>query len=122
MPHAPRGAGPASLATPPSASSGAPPPPSSRRRAVRRTRRVDAGAFAKVYGGTQVEKELKKAHARGAVIGVTHACSAVLCDRAGTETGFGLLPGFAFGTQRQIDAAMKNNPTCVGLRIPDGAG
>jgi hypothetical protein len=54
------------------------------------------------YRGTEVEKELKKLHARGGVVG------------GNAVSDFGFLPGFANGA--------ATSQGIVGLRIPDGAG
>ena len=64
-----------------------------------------------------MEKELKKAHARGVVIGAATDGAALLGDRG----GLGLLPGFAFGTSKQTEAVLRANPACVGLSFGDGA-
>ncbi|QJW96876.1 cyanophycinase [Frigoriglobus tundricola] len=77
----------------------------------------DAERFGKVYAGTAVEKELKKLHARGRVVGAAAPLSAWLGDRA----GLALLPGFAIGTQKQTDAVLKNHPACVGLSFGSDA-
>ncbi len=77
----------------------------------------DAEQFGKVYAGTAVETELKKLHARGAVVGTAAPLSAWLGDRA----GLAFLPDFAIGTQKQTDAALKTHPARVGLSFGSDA-
>ncbi len=80
------------------------------------------------YRGTLFEKELKKLHARGGVIGAAGGGNSAMgtLTFAGGEPkptdGFGLLPGFLIERKDQIVGALADNPTHVGLRIPDGSG
>jgi cyanophycinase len=64
--------------------------------------------FRTLYSGTPVEEELKKAHARGAVVGAAGPA-------AGLIGGFGLLPGYAVGPRQEVNAALKEKPTRVGF-------
>jgi cyanophycinase len=76
---------------------------------------ADAANFTKVYAGTAVEKELKKAHARGAVVGAAGACAELFGN-------FDLLPGYAVGSRKVVDAALKENPTRVGFALGEKSG
>ena len=79
------------------------------------------------YRGTLFEKELKKLHARGGVIGGTGGGSSVMGSLvfAGGEekptVGFGLLSGFVIERKDMLEGAVKDNPGFVGLRLPNGA-
>lgn len=87
------------------------------------------------YKGTLVEKELRKLHARGGVIGGTSAGAAVLSDPmitggtspARTGPGIGLLPGFlidqhfvARKRQQRLSGVIAAHPNLVGLGIDEG--
>ncbi len=80
------------------------------------------------YRGTLFEKELKKLHARGGLIGAAgggNSALGTLAFAGGAEkpvAGFGLLPGYLIERKDQIVGAIANNPAHVGVRIPDGAG
>jgi cyanophycinase len=79
------------------------------------------------YRGTLVEKELKKLHARGGVIGSAASGSAVVGSlaHAGAEQklveAFGLLPGFVLDPKSRLSDTIASHPAHVGLRIPEGA-
>lgn len=84
------------------------------------------------YHGTLVEKELKKLHARGGLIGGTGTGAVVLGDlandrvKAGGPTGWslGLLPGFLIydrGDVELLAAEIAANPAKVGLMIDPAA-
>jgi cyanophycinase len=87
------------------------------------------------YRGTLVEKELKKLHARGGVIGGTSAGAAIqgdLMGDGGTDTaktaeGLGYLPGYAIDqhfANRRVDRLQRviaANPSWVGLGLEDGS-
>jgi cyanophycinase len=79
------------------------------------------------YRGTLFERELKKLHARGGVIGGAGGGAAVMGSLvfAGGEdkpvAGFGLLPGFLIERKEHLEGAIADNPAHVGLRLPDGA-
>jgi cyanophycinase len=80
------------------------------------------------YRGTLVEKELRKLHARGGVIGCATSGSALVgtMARAGAEQkwveAFGLLPGFLLDRKDHLSDTIASHPAHVGLVIPDGAG
>jgi cyanophycinase len=80
------------------------------------------------YRGTLVEKELRKLHARGGVIGCSASGSAIVGSmaRAGAEQklveALGLLPGFILDRKDRLSDSIANHPAHVGLLIPDGAG
>jgi cyanophycinase len=95
----------------------------------------DQSRLTAAYRGTLVEKELRKLHARGGVVGGTSAGAAVLSDpmiTGGTDTartgpGFGLLPGFvidqhfvARNRQKRLAGVVAANPGFVGLGIDEG--
>lgn len=95
----------------------------------------DQSRLTEAYKGTLVEKELRKLHARGGVIGGTSAGAAVLSDlmitggkdTARTGPGFGLLPGFvvdqhfvARSRQKRLAGVVAANPGYVGLGIDEG--
>jgi len=95
----------------------------------------DQNRLTATYRGTLVEKELKKLHARGAVIGGTSAGAAVMTDlmiAGGTDTaktadGFGFLPGFVTDQhfvsrkrQTRLEAVISANPTRIGLGLDEG--
>ena len=87
------------------------------------------------YRGTLVEKELKKLHARGGVIGGTSAGAAVMSDlmiEGGTDTartgpGLGFLPGIvidqhfvARNREERLRGVIAANPAYVGIGIDEG--
>jgi cyanophycinase len=80
------------------------------------------------YRGTLFEKELKKLHARGGVIGAAGGGNSAMGGLAFAggdpkpTTGFGLLSGYLIERKDHILGALADNPSYVGLRIPDGAG
>ena len=74
---------------------------------------TDAEPFAKVYGGTPVEAELKKLHARGGAIGGSAGAPA-LAD-------LGILPGFVTGTG-DLKAAVAKRPGSVGFTFAEDSG
>ena len=80
------------------------------------------------YRGTLFEKELKKLHARGGVIGSAAGGAGMIgaVAFAGGEEkpveAFGLLPGFIIDPKERLSATIAEWTTYVGLRIPDGAG
>jgi cyanophycinase len=95
----------------------------------------DQVKIATAYRGTLVEKELKKLHARGGVIGGTSAGAAILSDlmiEGGTDTaktgeGLGLLPGFVIDQhftarhrEKRLEDVIAANPAWVGLGIDEG--
>jgi cyanophycinase len=86
------------------------------------------------YRGTLVEKELKKLHARGGVIGGTSAGAAIMSDvmitggsdTAKLGTGFGFLPGFivdqhftACRRDKRLHGAVAAHPQYVGLGLDE---
>lgn len=77
------------------------------------------------YRGTRVEKELKKLHARGGVIGGVgggdEALGSLLIE-LGEEpvAGFDLLPGYIIG--EKLTKVIAARPVYVGLFVPDEAG
>jgi cyanophycinase len=71
--------------------------------------------FRTLYAGTPVEEGLKKAHARGAVVGAAGPAVELI-------GGFGLLPGYAIGSRKQVDAALKGEPTRVGFALGEKSG
>src|SRR5205823_6671084 len=79
------------------------------------------------YRGTLVEKELRKLHERGGVIGGAGGGAQVtgsLVFAGGEEkpvAGFGLLPGFLVERKEHLEGAIADNPAYLGLRLPDGA-
>jgi cyanophycinase len=79
------------------------------------------------YRGTLFEKELKKFHARGGVIGGAGGGSSVMGSLvfAGGEekptNGFGLLSGFLIERKEMLENAVKVNAGFVGLRLPNEA-
>jgi cyanophycinase len=94
----------------------------------------DQAKIAAAYRGTRVEKELKKLHARGGVIGGTSAGAAILSDlmiEGGTDTaktgeGFGFLPGYAIDQhftarkrEKRLEGVIAANPAWVGLGIDE---
>ncbi len=95
----------------------------------------DQTKIAAAYRGTLVEKELKKLHERGAVIGGTSAGAAIMSDlmiASGTDTaktgpGLGFLPGFvvdqhflARKRQKRLEGVIAENPAYIGLGIDEG--
>ena len=91
--------------------------------------------IAEAYRGTLVEKELKKLHARGGVIGGTSAGAAVMSDpmiesgkdTAKTGPGLGFLPGIvvdqhfvARDRQKRLRGVIADHPGYVGLGIDEG--
>lgn len=95
----------------------------------------DRARIAAAYRGTRVEKELKKLHARGGVIGGTSAGAAILGDPTidgGTDPakageGLGFLPGytiderFAIGRREKLEGVIAANPAWVGLGVHEGS-
>ncbi len=101
---------------------------------------TDAEPFAKVYGGTPVEAELKKLHARGGAIGGSagasiqsdymprgHPLGNAVMAAEGYERGFGYLPGCAvdqhfFARKRTADMTglMKEYPQYLGIGLDEG--
>jgi cyanophycinase len=79
------------------------------------------------YRGTLFEREVKKLHVRGGVIGGTGGGAAVMGSLvfAGGEKkptrGYGLLPGFIIERKEMLESAIEDYPGHVGLRLPDGA-
>ncbi|MCI0702162.1 MAG: cyanophycinase [Planctomycetia bacterium] len=80
------------------------------------------------YRGTLFEKELKKLHARGGVIGGAGRGANVMGSlvlAGGAEkpvVGFGVLPGFILDQDERVERMIADNPTHVGLQIPNDAG
>jgi len=80
------------------------------------------------YRGTLVEKELKRLHGRGVVIGAGgggNAAIGTIAFAGGAEKpapALDVLPGFLVERKEQIVGAIADNPALVGLQIPDGAG
>lgn len=74
--------------------------------------------FGKVYRDTLAEKELRKAHTRGAVIGTVVGVWTLFCET------FGLLPGFVFGTRELADFIVKDKdiPGYVGIAVEGDSG
>lgn len=83
------------------------------------------------YRGTLVERELRKLHTRGGLVGGTDSGTAVLCDlvidrvEKGrlTESGLGVLSGFLIdddGRKGRVAEAVAANPAYVGLTIDPG--
>lgn len=94
----------------------------------------DQGRITAAYRGTLFEKELRKLHARGGVIGGTSAGAAVQSDpmitggsdKAETGPGLGLLPGFvidqhfvARNRQKRLAGVIADHPGLVGLGIDE---
>jgi cyanophycinase len=95
----------------------------------------DQAKIAAAYRGTRVEKELKKLHARGGVIGGTSAGAAVMSDlmiEGGTDTartgeGLGFLPGYVIDQhftarkrEKRLEGVIAANPAWIGLGIDEG--
>lgn len=95
----------------------------------------DQARITAAYRGTLVEKELKKLHARGGVVGGTSAGAAVMSDlmitggkdEATTAAGLGFLPGFvvdqhfvARNRAKRLEGVIAANPGYVGLGIDEG--
>ena len=95
----------------------------------------DQAKIAAAYRGTLVEKEVKKLHARGGVIGGTSAGASILSDlmiEGGTDTaktgeGLGLLPGFVIDQhftarkrEQRLEGVIAANPSWVGLGLDEG--
>ncbi|MBP3958958.1 cyanophycinase [Gemmata sp. G18] len=85
---------------------------------------TDARNLITAYRGTLVEKELKKLHARGGVIGGTgggESAMGALLVGVGEEpvAGLGLLPGFII--DEKLTKVIAARPTHIGLEIPDEA-
>ncbi len=80
------------------------------------------------YRGTLVEKELKKLHERGAVIGGAFGALQALTDiyidgdAPKTAPGLGLLPGFILDGGMRIKSTIAANPAYVGLVFVEGTG
>jgi cyanophycinase len=76
------------------------------------------------YRGTLVEKELKKLHERGGVIGGSLGGMMALTDvhidgdAPKTAPGFGLLPGVILDGGARLKDAIAGNPNYVGLAFP----
>lgn len=88
---------------------------------------TDQRKLVAAYRGTLVEKELKKLHARGGVIGGKgggeSAMGSLLVDLGAEPVeGFGLLPGFIIDEKKAILKALEAHPAYVGLDVPDNAG
>jgi cyanophycinase len=94
----------------------------------------DQSRIAAAYRGTLVEKELKKLHTRGGVIGGTSAGAAILSDlmitggttTATTADGLGLLPGFVIDQhflarkrQARLEGVIAAHPGWVGVGIDE---
>lgn len=94
----------------------------------------DQSRITAAYRGTLVEKELKKLHARGGVIGGTSAGAAIMSDlmiTGGTDTattadGLGFLPGFVVDQhfvvrkrQPRLEGVIAANPGRVGVGIDE---
>jgi cyanophycinase len=87
----------------------------------------EARKLVAAYRGTLVEKELKKLHARGGVIGGVGGGDCAmggLLVEVGEEpvAGFGLLPGYIIDEKKPILKALEAHPAYVGLSVPDDAG
>lgn len=95
----------------------------------------DQSRITAAYKGTLFERELRKLHARGGVIGGTSAGAAVQSDpmitggsdKAETGPGLGLLPGFvidqhfaARNRQKRLAGVIAERPGLVGLGIDEG--
>lgn len=95
----------------------------------------DQSRITAAYRGTLVEKELRKLHERGGVVGGTSAGAAVISDlmitggkdTATTGPGLGLLPGFVvdqhFAARKRatrLEGVIEGNPGYVGLGIDEG--
>jgi cyanophycinase len=95
----------------------------------------DQTRIVEAYRGTLVEKELKRLHARGGVIGGTSAGAAIMSDlmiAGGTDTaktgpGLGFLPGFVVDQHflarkraKRLEGVIAANPAFVGLGIDEG--
>ena len=95
----------------------------------------DQSRLTKAYRGTLFEKELRKLHVCGGVVGGTSAGAAIMSDlmitggreRASTGPGFGLLPGFVVDQhflsrerQKRLSGVVAANPGFVGLGIDEG--
>ncbi len=95
----------------------------------------DQGKLTAAYRGTLVEKEIRKLHARGGVIGGTSAGAAVMSDtmiaggkeKATLADGFGFLPGFVVDqhfTNRKREARLQGviaeHPKRVGFGLDEG--
>src|SRR5262245_16094911 len=94
----------------------------------------DQSRITAAYRGTLVEKELKKLHGRGGVIGGTSAGAAIMSDlmiTGGTDTaktadGLGYLPGFVVDQHfvarkrgKRLEGVISDNPGRVGLGIDE---
>jgi cyanophycinase len=93
----------------------------------------DAGKLLARYRDTPVEKELKKLHARGGVIGVAGDSARLLGElmpaaNEKTSQGLGLLPGFVIDapanpdSELSLGAIIADNRSRVGLGILPEAG
>ena len=94
----------------------------------------DQSLLIEAYGGTAVERELRKLLERGGVIGGTSAGASVMSHimitggnrEASVGTGFGLLPNVVidqhFDTrkrQERLEKLLKKYPDCFGLGIDE---
>lgn len=94
----------------------------------------DQSRITAAYRGTLFEQELRKAHARGAVIGGSSAGAAIMsdlmitggADTAKTADGLGFLPGFVIDQhfvarkrQQRLAGVIAAHPARVGLGIDE---
>jgi cyanophycinase len=97
---------------------------------------ADKSKIAAAVRGTRLEKELKKLHARGGVIGGTSAGASLIGDLildAGTDStktdeGFGFLPGYSIAPQfsvqkdkKLLEGLIEANPAWVGFGLDEGS-
>ncbi|HEY3788332.1 MAG TPA: Type 1 glutamine amidotransferase-like domain-containing protein [Urbifossiella sp.] len=70
------------------------------------------------YRGTLLEKELKKLHERGGLVGGSGSGATLLSD-----AGLGILPDFLISksVDQRFKAAIDAKPSLVGLSVPEGA-
>jgi len=93
----------------------------------------DQGKIIAIYRGTRVEKELKKLHARGGVVGGSSAILGDLMFEGGTDSaktceGLGCLPGylidqhFATGKEeKSLEKVIAANPSWIGCGLNEGS-
>jgi cyanophycinase len=96
----------------------------------------DQAKIIAAYRGTLVEKELKKLHDRGGVIGGTSAGAAIMSDlmiesgmdAAKTGEGLGFLPGYVIDqhftarkSEKRLEDVIAANPEWIGLGLDEGA-